>query len=177
MDTVEVKLLNYKFKFHQLRWREEFNIKFDPKKDRLRTILAHALAEVSGIKVNSVEDAERVLMPIPSAVIYRIFVVYKGTLPPARLFKTVGLYKAPEPSRLIKRIQEAEEEREQVMDRVERDMEAKFGRKELQEARQQELEMLKNSRGRGLTRATDEGSAFGTKPPVNPSARIKVNEP
>jgi len=166
-QTVEVKLLNYKFCFRQLRWREEFNIKFDPKKGRLRTILAYALSEVSGIKVGSVEDAERVLTPIPSAVIYRIFVVYKGLLSPARLFKTVGLYKAPEPSRLIKKIQEAEEEREQIMDRVEREMEAKFGRKELQEARQQELEMLRNSQGRGLTKASDDNSTFEAKPKAN----------
>lgn len=156
MDTVEVKLLSYAFRFRQLRWREEFSIKFDPKKDRLRTILSYAMDEVSGIKVASPEEATRVLDAIPSAIIYRIFLIYKGSLPAPKFFKTVGLYKAPEPNKLIKKIQEAEQERDQIMDRVEREMEAKFGRKELQEARDMERLMIKNSQGRGLTPASPD---------------------
>jgi hypothetical protein len=171
MDTVKVKLLNYDFRFRDLRWRQEFDIKYDEKKDRLRTVLAHALDEVSGIKVGSPAEAERVLDAIPSAVLYRIFVVYKGSLPEPRTFKTLGLYRAPEPSKLIQRIQEAEVERDHIMDRVEREMEAKFGRRELQEAREIERLMLKNSKGRGLTPAspddeTDQSAAPTTPPPA-----------
>jgi hypothetical protein len=154
----EVKLLQYAFVFHNLKWREEFNIKFG-KKDRLRTILAHALDEVSGIKVGSVDEAQRVLDAIPSAVIYRIFILYKGNLKTFRSFTTIGLWKAPEPSKLIKKIEEAEEEREHIMDRVEREMEAKFGRKELAEARKMELEVLKASPKRNIIRATPDKDA------------------
>ena len=159
MGTFEVKLLQYVFVFHDLKWREEFSIKFG-EKDRLRTILAHALDEVSGIKIESIADAHRVLDAIPSAVIYRIFVLYKGNLKTFRSFTTVGLWRAPEPSKVIKKIEEAEEEREHIMDRVEQEMIAKFGRKELAEARAMELEVLKASPKRNLVRATpDKGDA------------------
>jgi hypothetical protein len=153
---MEVKILNYKFCFKTMKWREEFSIRFDPAKDRWRTILANALVEVSGLKISSVNDAMRVFEAIPSAIIYRIFIIYEGGLPDSRTFKTLGLYQAPEPNRFIQRIQEAEEQREKVMDRVEEAMAAKYGREELREAREQELEMLKNSKGRGLTRATPD---------------------
>ena len=156
MDTVEVSLSGYKFLFRQLRWREEFNIKFDPAKDRLRTILSYALDEVSGIKVASIFDAERVLSAIPPTVIYRIFLIYKGKLPQPRIFTTIGLYKAPEPNRMIKKLEEAEAERDQIMDRVEREMEAKFGRRELKEAKELELQMFRNSKGRGVVAASSD---------------------
>jgi hypothetical protein len=147
MTNVEVNLLNYKFRFRPLKWREEFAIKFEPKKDRLRTILAHALTEVSGLQVSSLPDAMRVLEAVPSTVIYRIFIIYKGSVPPARPFTTVGLYKAPEPNRFIRQVEKGEEERESVADRAERELEAKYGRQELEEARALERLMMKNARG------------------------------
>lgn len=178
MGTVEVKLLNFKFRFHDMRWRKEFGIKYEANKDRLRTILSHALEEVSGLPINSTEQAMRIFEALPSAIVYRIFLIYKGSLPEPRLFKTVGLYQAPEPNRFVKKIQEAEQEREHIMDRVEQEMEAKFGKQELREAREQELQMLRNSKGRGITRATDDDDrGLGTRPPINPSARIKTSEP
>lgn len=156
MSTVEVKLLNYVFRFRQMKWREEFSIVFESNRDRLRTILAHALDEVSGLKVTSTKEALRVFDAIPSAIVYRIFLIYKGSQPESRIFKTVGLYQAPEPNRFIKKIEEAEQERETIMDRVEQEMAAKFGRKELLEARKRELEMLRNSNARGVTPATPD---------------------
>src|SRR5258708_26448553 len=107
MNTVEVKLLNYNFLFRPMCWREEFKIESGPDVGRLRSTLAHALVEISGLKVESIADALRVMEAIPSAVLYRIFLIYRGSLPAPRLFKTVGLYHAPEPSRLVKKIQEA----------------------------------------------------------------------
>jgi hypothetical protein len=156
MDNVEVKLLNYRFLFRPMSWREEFKADLGPKEDRLRTLLSLALVEVSGLKIGKPEDAMQILKAIPSTVIYRAFLIYKGSVPIPRLFKTMGLYKAPEPSKLVKKIQEAEVERERIMDRVEQEMEQKFGRAELQEARRLELEMLRNSKGRGLTPASPE---------------------
>jgi hypothetical protein len=159
MDTtVEVRLLNYKFRFQDMRWRKEFNIKFDSAKDHLRTTLATALDEVSGLKIASFNEAMRIFEAIPSTIIYRIFLIYKGGLSEPRLFKTTGLYKAPEPNRFLRRIMEAEESRDTVMDRVEEEMAAKFGRKELRETREQELQMLRNSKGRGLSRAAPDTS-------------------
>jgi hypothetical protein len=175
MDIVEIKLLNYTFRFRGLHWRQEFGLAFDEKSDRLRTILSHALVEVSGLPVGSAAEAMKLLKAVPSAIIQRVFVIYKGSLPPPRLFHTVGLYKAPEPNRLIRKMQEAEEERDQVMDRVEREMESRFGRKELEEQRELERLMFRNSKGRGLVPATADdtapvphprpGKGLGTRPP------------
>jgi hypothetical protein len=168
MAKVEVKLLQYVFVFRDVKWREEFKIDVGPKDDdRLRAVLSRALTEVSGLKISSPEDAMRVLKAIPLTVIYRVFLIYKGSLPASRLFKTVGLYKAPEPSRMVRRIQEAEVERERIMDRVEQEMETKFGRQELLETRRIEQEMLRNSRGRGLTPASPEGLPPTAPPPAN----------
>lgn len=172
MNTVEVRLLNYRFRFVEMKWKKEFGIKFDPAKDRLRTILAHALDEVSGLKVKSIADATRIFEAIPFAVVYRIFLIYTGSLPEPKLFKTMGLYKAPEPNRFMRRIEEAEEQREKVMDRVEEEMAAKFGRKELNEARKLELEMLRKSKGRGLTKPMSDTGLGPVHPPVSQASKI-----
>lgn len=157
MNVIEIKLLKYTFRFRNMTWRQEFNIKFDAKRDRLKTILSHALDEVSGLKITSPEEAYRVMDAIPGNIVSRIFLIYKGNTSEARMFKTLGLYQAPEPNRFVRTIQKAEQEREKVMDRVEEEMASKFGRKELQEAREQELLMLKNGKGRGLTKPSPDG--------------------
>lgn len=166
METVEVKLLKYVFRFRQLSWREEFGIKFEQKDNRLRIVLAHALKEVSGFPISNLEEAKRVLAPIPPTIIDRMFVIYKGSLPPLQAFSTMGLYRAPEPRKFTKKVMEAEEEREKIMDRVEQQMEAKFGRREIQETLDAERQMMKNSKMRGATRATPDENRFGATPPV-----------
>ena len=156
MDTVEVKILRYSFRFRPLAWREEYGLKFEPGKDRLRTFLAAALVEVSGVAVGSAEDAWRVVDALPDTIVRRTFVVYKGSLPPPRTFQTLGLYRAPEPSRLAARMERAEEETERAMDKVEQEMERRFGRRELEEARAVEREMIRRSGLRGVTPATPD---------------------
>lgn len=155
MDTVEVKLLKYAFRFRKLAWREEFAIKFEPKESKLRTVLAHALVEVSGFPINTVDDAKRVLTPIPSSIIDRVFIIYKGSLRSARSFSTMGLYRAPEPKKFTKKVKEVERERDKIMDKVEGEIERKFGRQAIMEAREVENQMLKRNH-RGLTKATPE---------------------
>lgn len=155
-STVEVKLLKYVFRFKPLVWRDDFTMKFDPKKDRMRTILANALVEVSGLKINTVDEAWEVIAPLPDPIVSRVFVIYKGSLPEPRVFTTLGLYKAPEPSRFVRRIEEAEDQRERVMDRVEKEMESRFGRKEIEEAIAVERQMAENSKLRGATKATKD---------------------
>ena len=164
MNTVEVKLLKYAFLFRQLTWREEFAIKYDPKKDRLRIHLAHALVNVSGLKVDSVTDATKVLDAIPQSIINRVFIMYKGDTPEPRIFSTTGLYKAPDPGKFVKKYEEIEEKRERIMDKVEAELEQKFGRKELDESIEVERLMAKNSKLRGVTKATPDLTNFGIPP-------------
>lgn len=165
MDTVEVKILQYTFHFRQLTWREEAVIKFDKPENRLRVLLSHAMTDVSGLKVSTPEEAMKVLRAIPATVIQRMWVIFKGSLPMPRRFSTVGLYKAPSPGNFVKRIEQVEKKRDEIMDRVELEMEQKFGARELAEAREVERQMLKNSKMRGATRATPDDQRFGTTPP------------
>jgi hypothetical protein len=156
MDFIEVKLLKYTFRFKPLLWREEFEIAFAPGEDRLRTYLAYALVEVSGIKIKSIAEAKRVLAPIPVSIIQRVYIIYRGSLVDPRLFTTIGLYKAPEAKAMALRFMEAEKETDAIMDRVEREMEQKFGRKELEDARELERKMAQNSKMRGATKASPD---------------------
>lgn len=156
MDTIKIPILQFVLHFKPLLWREEFGIKFQPNEDRLRTFLAAALVEVSGVKVNTLEEAKKVLAPLPSSVIQRVFVIYKGSLPNSRMFTTIGLYKAPEAKKLAIKFEEVAQQEERVMDKVEKEMEQKFGKKELEEARRVEREMIKNSKLRGATKSTPD---------------------
>lgn len=165
METYEVKILKYSFRFRQLSWREETSIQFEKNKNRVRTLLAHALTEVSGLKVESVADAKKVLMAVPGSVLQRVFILYRGTLPMPRRFATTGLYKAPGTNKLAERLKQVEDKREKIMDKVEAEMEAKFGRRELQETLETERQMLKNSKMRGATPATPDADKFGVTPP------------
>jgi hypothetical protein len=156
MDTVEIKLLKYKFRFRQLAWREEMEVKLDPKKNRLRSILSHALVEVSGLKVDTAEAAMKVLDAMPVSVIQRVFILWRDAAPAPRLFSTVGLYKAPAPNQFVKEFEKVEEQREHIMDMVEQEMEKKFGKKELEEARAIERQMAINSKMRGATKPSSD---------------------
>jgi len=165
MDTVEIKLLKYAFRFRPLTWREELSIKFPEKEDRRRVLLAHALDEVSGLKVTSSADALRVMKALPESIIHRVFIVYRGSFPPPRIFTTMGLFKAPEPNQVARMFEEGEEKREEIMDKVEAEMRQKFGNKEVEETIELERQMARNSKLRGATKATDE-SKIGTMPPI-----------
>jgi hypothetical protein len=171
MEIVEVKILQYTFRFRQMSWRDEGAIRFEKGGNRLRTILSHALVEVSGLKVGSPQDALKVLRPLPDAVIQRCFILYKGSFPMPRRFSTMGLYKASEPGKFVARIAEVEEQRDKIMDRVEQELESKFGKQELTEQLELERQMAKNSKLRGATRATPDEDKFGATPP--PGGRKK----
>lgn len=159
MKIVEVKILKYTFQFRQLSWREETSVQNG---SRLRGILSKALVEVSGLKVKSPEDALKVLRPLPDTVLQRVFILYKGNLPMPRRFSTVGVYKAPEPGKLVKRMEEVEQQRDRIMDRVEQELEAKFGKQELHEQLELERQMAKNSKLRGATKATPDEESTAT---------------
>jgi len=155
---VDVKFANYRFRFRQLHWREDFNIKFPPKKDPFKVILANALEEVSGLKINSLEEAYKVVDAIPPAISTRLFKIFKGSLPPSRHFVTAGLYKAPDPSSYIQRVEEAEVQVESVVEKTVKQMESKFGKKELDEAREVDRLILEGARkkdGKGYRGAVE----------------------
>jgi hypothetical protein len=173
-DGVKIKLLQYEFVFRELAWREELGMSFPPKADRRRVMLGHALSEVSGLKVNTAAEGLKVMEALPLTVVHRVFILYRAAFPEPRVFTTIGLYKAEEPNMFSSRIVRSEEETERALDRVEQEMAAKFGRKELEEQMAQEREMLKNSKGIGLTRATPD------RPTPEPGAApvpVKIDKP
>ncbi len=161
-NTVEVKVLKYKFLFRPICWREDFAIKPDPKVDRRRQVLARALIEVSGLKVKDMKKAAEVFAAIPLSIIDRIFTIYKGSLPAPHIFKTVGLYEAPEPFKFSRRVEKEMREKEnETFNKAEELLESKYGRQELQETRELERAILKGSKLRGATRATPDSSDEG----------------
>ena len=130
---VDINLLSYRFRFKRLFWREEIGISSEKGRDPVRSVLAHALAEVSGLIPVSVMEAQRVIDAIPEAIVTRVWKVYRGSMPPARRFSTADLYRAPEPSAYIGKVMEDEEETLDVHDRAVREMEGKFGKQEVAE--------------------------------------------
>jgi hypothetical protein len=100
MDSVKVTLLKYDFRFRVLSWREEADIPADPKRDRRRSLLASALFEVSGLRMKSVEEADRVLAAVPPAILARVFILWRGGHTPRKFF-TQGLYRAPDPAKQV----------------------------------------------------------------------------
>jgi hypothetical protein len=125
-------------------------------------VLTHALVEVSGLKVSSVAEAEKVLRPIPKTIIQRMIIMWRGSYPVPRRFGTTGLYKAPGTGVVAARLKQVEEAREEVMDKVEAEMRQKFGNQEINETLEAERLMLKNSKMRGVTPATTDEKQFGT---------------
>jgi len=143
MDLIEVILLNYRFKFRRLFWKEEFGLK-PGDRDARRVMLAAALVEVSGLKIKSFAEAWRVMCPevLPTPILRRVFLIYKGKQPETREFATLNLYKAPEPSAYGERLEAQAEAVEKAADVVIERMEQQFGKKELQEAAEVDRQVL-----------------------------------
>jgi hypothetical protein len=155
MDFVEIPLMQYKLRFKQLNWREEFRIKIPEKGDGVRILLSHALHDVAGIIV-STEEARRVIDTLPPAIIERIFKVYRGSRPLSRKFVTANLYRAPETDIFQRRLQQEQSKLEQdVLDPAMASIEQKFGSEQLAEARELNKKILAASGLRGAVKATD----------------------
>jgi len=168
-NTVEVKVLKYKFRFRPIYWREDFSIKADPKVDRRRQVLARALVEVSGLKVNNINDAARVFAAIPISIIDRVFTIYKGSQPAPRIFTTMGLYKAPEPIKFSRRVEKEIREKEtDTFNKAEELLESKYSPQELKETRDLERAILKGSKLRGASRPTKDSSDEEFNGPIRP---------
>jgi len=57
MDIVEIPLNSFQYRFRRLTWQEEFQIWFKPTEDQRKTLLSHALMDISDLLLPSVEDA------------------------------------------------------------------------------------------------------------------------
>src|SRR5277367_3747905 len=175
MDLIEVILLNYRFKFRRLFWKEEFELQANGRDER-RVVLAAALVEVSGLKINSFEEAWRVLEPgvIPTPILHRVFIIYKGKQPETRMFTTLNLYKAPDTATYGQKIAEEVNATEEMADSATKRMEEQFGKKELAEAAEIDRQILKGARMKGggyrgaMPKQVDEDTAplggFKVKP-------------
>lgn len=168
MDLIEVILLNYRFKFRRLFWQEEFGLQAKSKnRDARRVLLAAALQEVSGLKIKSFDNAWRLMEAIPTPIMYRVFLIYKGKQPETRMFATRNLYKAPAPTVYGQRLEESAEATERAADVVVQRMEQQFGKKELAEAAEVDRQIVTASRLRGAIRKNDDEDA-------NPLGGFKV---
>lgn len=164
-ETVEVKLLSYRFIFKKMRWREHAAIQFEKGRDPQRVILAHALLEVAGIRPKDVEEAKRVMDAIPAAIIERVFKIWRAAFPPARKFVTSNLYCAPEPLQYSKEIERREADEDVAHTRTMQEVESKFGSQELAETRELERQILAAAQRRDggfrgavlATKDTDDG--------------------
>jgi hypothetical protein len=150
MITLEFPLQQFNLKFKSLSWREEFAIDYSKGKDSRRVLLAAALAEVSGLQIQTFEEAHRILETLPSTVIGRVFVMYKGSLPPPRVFKITPVYKAPEPSSYLNRVIEDEEKDSDKHEQMMRD--TRFSSQELREAEEVDQKVMRASKMRGARR-------------------------
>jgi len=119
-------------------------------------VLAHALEDVSGLPVKSVEEAAKVFAAMPIPVVSRVYRIYKGLLPASRRFETAGLYRAPDPSVYVKRVAEDDDVVDQASDRVMQRMEQNFSKQELAEAADIDRQILKASKLRGAVKINPE---------------------
>jgi alpha-amylase/alpha-mannosidase (GH57 family) len=151
-QQVEVKLLNYVFRFKRLKWEEEFAIKFPKNKDQTRIYLAYALVEVSGLKIESLAEATRVISALPTAIASRVFRIYKGQLRSNRNFTTAALFKAPEPAKYKMQLDIDEEERDKIAEQAQQVLSSRFSEKEIKEATEISHQIADASKLRGAVK-------------------------
>jgi hypothetical protein len=158
---IDVTLLRYKFRFRRLSWREELAMRRDrdKKKDPVRQFLSQALHDVSGLIPPSLEKSEEVVSSIPEAIVARVWKVYRGSLPPSRMFTTTELYQAPEPSVRQYHIAEEDMLEDSLHDRAIREMESRYGKQEVAEEADLSRRVLEAARrgGSKFAPATPEG--------------------
>jgi hypothetical protein len=154
MALVEIPLNSFRYRFRRLTWREEIRIPFTPAEDHRKTLLIHALSDISGMPVESQDDARKILNQLPEKILSKIWVLYRGNGPEERYYTSRGLYDAPDQKVFVQRVQEQNEAVGRVADRATEQMERRFGAKELAEAREVESRMVEAVKKQGkLVRA------------------------
>jgi len=157
MDFVEIPLNSFRYRFRRLTWREELQLPFTKTEDQRLTFLAHALADVSGFKIESKADAGKILAQLPPAIFWRIWILYRGGLPDDRFFSTEGLFKAPDQKAYIKRIVEEEQATEEQVDQATQQLESQFGVAEVREAQAVGSQLFAHAKKAGQLVKAQEG--------------------
>lgn len=142
MDLVEIQLNSFLYHFRRLSWIEESAIKTPDGEDPRTILLAHALHDISGMPVSSIEDATRIVRAIPRTLRWRIWVIYRGNLPADRYFSTKGLYEAPEPQVYNKQLGKEAEAGEQALDA---EVTRRFGTEDTEQTRETERRIMDNA--------------------------------
>jgi hypothetical protein len=150
MPFVDIPLNNYTYRFRKLTYVEEFGLGVTGDVALRRATLRKALVGVSGLEIQSPEDAAPIIEALPDPVIYRVWMLYQNGLPEEQFFSTRGLYRAPDPNEIIIRSAEADDRREQVVDKALNALESKFGRTELREEQEHQRMLVANARKRGI---------------------------
>jgi|SRR5208282_2175945 len=145
-QLIEIPIRKFKYHFRPLTWLEEFSVVYPKDKNPQKVMLAHALVDISGTPVPSVDEAHRMLAPLPTAVISRMFIVYRGNAQVSRKFESAPLYRAPEPSSYARRVKIQAGEQDNQMENVDRHLENMYGAKELEGARAIQEQILLASR-------------------------------
>jgi hypothetical protein len=126
MSLIEVPLNSYRYHFRRLTWPEEIRLPFSPTEDQRRVVLAHALADISGLEVSAAQAME-ILKKLPEPILWRIWVLYRANLPEERYYTAGGLYEAPDQMAYQERIQHDEETTEAVADEATAIVQKRFG--------------------------------------------------
>ena len=138
-----------------MTWHEEFRIEF-PKGDQTRLYLAHALVEISGLKVD-LKEAKRVMNALPLAIARRIFRIYKGQLAANRSFVTANLYRAPEPAKYMMKLEEDEVQEDDMVQKAQDRLRQQFSKEELNDAAEVDRMILNASKMKGAVKPQTDG--------------------
>jgi hypothetical protein len=114
---IEIPLNTYTYRFRRMNWTEEIKLRFKPGEDQRKVVLALALTDVSGLAVSRA-DALKILSALPEAILWRVWLVYRGNLPPDRYYSTGALYQAPDVATHHARNQQIEDQADETADRA-----------------------------------------------------------
>lgn len=106
---IEINLNSFVYRFRRLTWVEEASCPIPPGADAREVFLALALTDVSGYVIQSIEEATKIVKAIPRTLRWRLWVIYRGSLPADRFFSTKGLYDAPDAETHARRLAEDDE--------------------------------------------------------------------
>jgi hypothetical protein len=163
MAHVEIPLNTLTYRFRKLNWRKELWLSEQSTGGEalIRLYLTHALVEVvaadgRSLPVDSLADATRIVTQFPSPILRRIWMLYRASLPATRFFSTKLLYRAPEPRLFVKTLVRDEATQEDRADAATRQMESKFSRADIKQAREVEQQVLADAKRRNVLKPVTE---------------------
>ena len=118
------------------------------------------MADVSGLAVTPIE-ALQILDQMPEALNRRVWLLYRGNLPPGRYYTSGGLFEAPDPVAYRVRIQKDAAHVDHRATSATTAMENQFGSAEVVEAESISRQMFRRAQAEGKRVPTQEDSAHG----------------